>query len=113
MGIVFEQPAIVVGDNQFVIFDGYVIIPKGFPFPVAQYFELAFDGNNFVERRYKKVPRTNGRVANLQAVDDLVRLFFGKILSNGIINIIQIPIPLIFLIFGILTFCESCKFCKS
>ena len=71
---IFEQVAVVIPHDQFVVFDGHEIFLQPLSVPIIQNPQIAFDGNQFVQRGDEEMAGADRRIADFQAVDNLVRL---------------------------------------
>ncbi len=90
--VVVEKAAIVVGHDQLVVDHLHPVVTQGAARAVEQDFQLAFHGDQLIERRHQKMPRTNRRVAKAQRIDEGVGLGLAEISADGVVHVVQLAV---------------------
>ena len=79
-GFVFKEAAIVIGYNEFVIDDFYVVISKAFTFCPVKFWGR-FYSNYLIEGRYQKVAGSYSGITDVQTIDNFIGFLRSSILS--------------------------------
>ena len=95
-GVVIKKYAIIVSNDQFVVFYNHTVFFEAQTFPVEQYSEVTFYCDDFIKGRNQKMPGTYCRIANLKAVQNGIGLFA---VFDFVINPCQVgTIPFFYLV---------------